>query len=125
MRALLIFWFLFAVAINAAERKDFRGTRFIGLDRFDSFKTTVTSNGTQLTSSVMFPQLRWNELIASWNLRGDPTNTLTIEAQAGFRHHGSKWYNLATWTLKPRAEQDRSSVRGQGDENGTVQTDIL
>jgi hypothetical protein len=125
MPVLLIFSFLLTVAVNAAERKDFRGTRFIGFDRFDSFQTTVTSNGTQLTSSVIFPQLRWNELIASWNLRGNPTNTLTIQARAGFRHRGSKWYNLGTWTLKPVSEQDRSSLRGQEDENGTVQTDIL
>ena len=125
MRPLLILSFLFATAVHAVETNDFRGRRFIGFDRFDSFETIVSSNQTQLRSGLIFPQLNWNELIASWNFRGNPTNTLTIEAMAVFTNRASKWYNLGAWSLNPAEEQDRSSVRGQRDEDGTVQTDIL
>jgi hypothetical protein len=78
-----------------------------------------------LRSGLIFPELNWNELVASWNFRSTPTNTLTIEAMAVFTNRASKWYNLGEWSLKPNQEQDRSSVRGQRDDDGTVLTDIL
>src|SRR5688572_19299860 len=125
MRSLLILSFLFAMAVNAVETNDFRGTRFIAFDRFDAFETIASSNQIQLRSGLIFPQLNWNELVASWNFRGAPTNTVTIEAIAIFTNRASKWYNLGKWSLKPAEDQDRSSMRGQRDEDGTVQTDIL
>ncbi len=125
MRSLLILSFLLSVAVHATETNDFRGRRFIGFERFDSFETIVSSNQVQLRSGLIFPQLNWNELVASWNFRGDPTNTITIEAMAVFTNRATKWYSLGRWSLNPAEEQHRSSVRGQKDENGTVQTDIL
>src|SRR5688500_15391873 len=125
MRALLILSFFLASNADALETNDFRGTRFIGFDRFDSFETVISSNKVQLRSGLVFPQLVWNELVASWNFRGEATNEVTIEAQAVFTNRASKWYNLGKWSLKPAEEQDRTSLRGQRDEDGTVQTDIL
>src|SRR5687768_12485385 len=108
MRLLLILSFFFAVSTNALETNDFRGTRFIGFERFDSFETVVSSNQVQLRSGLIFPQLNWNELVASWNFRGEPTNNLSIEAMAVFTNRASKWYNLGKWSLKPGEEQHRS-----------------
>ena len=125
MRPLLILSLLLAMAVNAAETNDFRGTRFIAFDHFGAFETINSSNQIQLRSGLIFPQLNWNELVASWNFRGDPTNTLTIEAMAIFTNRASKWYHLGKWSLKPDEEQNRSSIRGQRDDDGTVQTDIL
>ncbi|HVK58024.1 MAG TPA: peptidase C39 family protein [Candidatus Kapabacteria bacterium] len=126
MRAwIILFVACLSVCLHAESPRDFRGTHFIGFDRFDKFEVKKTDAGTELTSSPIKPAIQWNELVASWNFRSAPTNTLLIEAQAISKDRNTKWYTLAYWTQNPVSKSDRSSLRGQKDDDGTVSTDTL
>jgi uncharacterized protein YvpB len=121
MRALLLFLVLSGLL---AEAKDFRGSQFIGFERFDAFQRTLTEGALVLVSPKIEAAIEWDELVASWNLRGAPDIGLEIEAKAIYPARETKWYNLGRWSLEPR-KFPRESVRRQQDRDGTVDTDTL
>jgi hypothetical protein len=116
---------LACVCLHAEAAKDLRGTRFIGFERFDSFETKKSEAGTVLISKRIDPGFGWDQLIASWNYRASTTNVITVEAMAIDPKREGKWYTLAKWSRDPIDKSDRSSVRGQRDEEGRVDTDVL
>lgn len=125
MRALIAL-LLFPMLLAAAEQtKDFRGAQFIGFDRFEKFELRDTNDTRVLLSPAIEPGIKWDQLVASWNFRGAPTNGIVIEAKAIYPSSESKWYMLAKWALEPNGSVARESVRGQKDEGGRVDTDIL
>lgn len=123
MRVLIICLLTCVFLAKGAEQNDFRGTHFIGFEDFSRFTVAEGQDGTALALKVD-PGFLWDELIASWNLRG-AAKGLLIEARAVYPGRTTKWYTLARWTLNPTTENARSSVRGQKDEDGTVHTDTL
>lgn len=69
------------------------------------------------------PNIPFDEIVPAWNV--EPAKGAIIEVK--IRAHGdgfeSKWYTFGTWTLDDAAS--RTSVNGQRDENGNVDTDTF
>lgn len=122
MRTLAIGLLLgFLVHSNAETR----GAQFIGFEKFNDFRSERTLGGIVLLSRNVPASFPWNELIASWNFRGTPSNSIKVEAKAIYANRETKWYTLGRWALAPVTPHDRASVKGQSDADGTVDTDIL
>jgi hypothetical protein len=93
---------------------DFRGAQFIGFTNFSGF----AKEGGTLTSKPIQPAIDWNELVPSWNLRGE--GEATVEVRLIYPDVTTKWYQLGIWSSAARR-----SVNGQDDSNAKVDTDTL
>jgi hypothetical protein len=120
MRPLLILM-LSTVLANA---RDYRGTQFVGFERFDSFQREWKEGAMVLVSSRIESEIYWDELIASWNFRAEPTAAIEVEAKALYSNRETKWFHLGKWSLDP-VNFPRESVRSQKDADGDVDTDTL
>ena len=102
-----------------------RFSHFTGLTDFSSFTRAQTSTGeTVLLSPPIRAGIAWNELIVSWNAVAPPGTFVRVEAGAIYPNHQTKFYSLARWSPDNRAFP-RTSVRGQKDADGDVDTDTL
>ena len=120
---LLLCMFLLLDIVSLAAQ-DHRGVQFFGFDSMDSFERTENNGRTTLLSPLLKPDVKWDELIVSWNYPGAPTNGMRIDAKVFYEAHETSWYTLAHWALDPTSHP-RESVRHQNDEHGRVDTDIL
>jgi len=66
----------------------------------------------------------FDHLLPSWNASTPVCSYLVIYAQARIGGAWSKWYNLGVWNTGG-CPQNRTSVKGQKDECGDVDTDVL
>lgn len=66
----------------------------------------------------------WNELVASWDVQASAGAKVSILARAVFPDHESKFYVLGVWSPDPDSP-NRTSIKGQGDADGTVDIDTL
>lgn len=66
----------------------------------------------------------FREMIASWNVEPAKSAALKVEVRAHGDGFDSKWYTMGQWALEDNTAP-RESVKGQNDENGTVDTDTL
>jgi hypothetical protein len=100
-------------------------SHFVGLKDFS--KSTRTLNETGATV-LLLPEVKaripWNELIVSWNADAPSGTFVKIEARAISAGHTTKFYAMGDWSLDNRAFP-RTSVRGQKDADGNVDTDTL
>jgi len=111
------------------SESDFSGFIFKGT-RWDKEKKCICVNGEAGSepASVESPEIPvadgYDHLITSWNAYTPAGSCLTIYAQGRIDGRWSKWYILGIWNRGnyPRA---RTSVRGQGDDDGTVDTDVM
>jgi len=116
-----------AALITCAARAD-RATPmdrcvFTGRTNFSDFTSVASATGeTVLTSPEITAPIAWDELIASWNV--PPGVYVKVEARAVFPDHTTKYYTLAEWSDNA-TNHPRESVKGQRDDDGTVQTDTL
>lgn len=100
-------------------------SHFVGIDNFSVFSRTKGSDGaTVLTSREIDSPIPWNELIVSWNANAPAGTYLMIEASAILPGHVTKFYTLGRWSLDARLFK-RTSVGGQKDGDGDVDTDTL
>jgi hypothetical protein len=108
---------------NGAELER-RGRQFIGFDTFSSFTESKGSEPGErvLISREIVAQIRWDELIVSWNV--EKAGYLTVEARALWPDHASRYYTLAHWSTDT-AKHPRESVLHQKDEDADVSTDTL
>jgi hypothetical protein len=99
--------------------------RFICTEDFFSFSRSKDAAGeTVLLSPEIKSPIPWNQLIISWNA-GAPAGTfLKMEACAIFPDHRTRFYTLGIWSPDNRTVA-RTSVGGQADANGNVDTDTL
>lgn len=110
-------------SISPAPRSGF--SRFVGLANFSSFRRASDQNGaTVLLSPEIKSQMPWNELIVSWNADAPAGTFLKVEARAISPDHATKFYTLGNWSLDDKLFP-RTSVRGQKDADGKVDTDTL
>ena len=70
---------------------------------------------------TMAPGISWNQAIVSWNVENPAAAEVVVEARAWRGDVSTKWYILADWSLKGA----RTSVHGQEDADGDVDTDTL
>ena len=79
-----------------------------------------------LISENMDATIPWNELVVSWNANAPKGTFIKLEASAIFkeREEKTKFYTIANWS--PDNEKfPRTSIKGQKDADGTVDTDTL
>jgi hypothetical protein len=98
---------------------------FVGLDDFSKFEQTRNASGEIiLLSPKIKSAIDWNELIVSWNANAPAGAYLIIEARAILPGHETGFYTLGRWSPDNQAFL-RTSVRGQNDDDGRVETDTL
>ena len=114
------------MALAGAQGSGFdnRGSQFIGFTRFCGFERSAGPAGECiLTSPIVRSRIRWNELIASWDL--NPRGAyLKVEVRALYPAHATKFYTLGIWCADPSLHP-RQSVPDQMDEDGNISTDTL
>jgi hypothetical protein len=77
------------------------------------------------TSAPVEPGFGFSRLVASWNADTPANSSIRIEVQATTADGApTDWYALAVWAAEDHAVQ-RTSVRGQTDSRGRVETDTL
>jgi hypothetical protein len=100
-------------------------SNFVGLADFSNFNSSQNAPGeTVLLSPVIKPAIDWNELIVSWNADAPASTFLKVEARAILPDHETGFYTMGFWSPDNRAFP-RTSVRGQKDDDGRVETDTL
>ena len=110
-------------SVAASIKSDF--SRFVGLEDFSKFtRATNDAGATILLSREIKAGIPWNELIVSWNAYAPAGTFLKIEASAISPNHTTKFYTLANWSLDNKVFP-RTSVRGEKDADGNVDTDTL
>lgn len=129
IRLAIIIALMFSSAVpmkSLATAPDLRGLQFIPFASFASFTKTAGSNANViiLTSPEIQTRIRWDELIASWNVEMKPGASLKMEVRAIYPEHATKWFNLGLWSADPTL-QPRQSMKQQKDADGDVDTDTL
>jgi hypothetical protein len=110
-------------SVPVAAKSNF--SRFVGVEKFSKFDRSQSQNGeTVLLSPKIKAHIPWNELIASWNADAPAGTFLKIEARAILPDHETKFYTLGDWSSDNKIFP-RTSVRGQKDADGNVDTDTL
>jgi hypothetical protein len=85
----------------------------------------MNENGETILLSPTIPsRIAWNELIVSWNADAPAGTFVKIEARAKLPDHPTKFYTLGNWSPDNKIFP-RTSVRGQKDADGNVDTDTL
>jgi hypothetical protein len=118
-------------AAVAAPTLDPRGNQFIGFTRFGAFQKSAGERPTEdvLTSPEVTAQIKWDQLIASWNAEMPKGTYLKVEVRPIFFGHSTierpaKFYTMGLWSENPE-QHPRESVRRQKDSEGDVSTDTL
>jgi hypothetical protein len=101
------------------------GSSFISLTRFSGFAHAAgrAPGETVITSPEIDPQIAWDELVVSWNVR-DADVGLKVEACGIYADHRTRFYTLGRWAADNQ-HRPRESVNGQRDADGDVRTDTL
>ena len=108
-------WGFWATLIAGADAKWVSVT---GFDRFERESPDASAwVSPEWTSAIPF-----RELVVSWNLR--TSTDLQIEAQVQTAAGRGRWWHLGHWSTNGTPAR-RTSVRGQKDESGRVDTDTL
>lgn len=66
----------------------------------------------------------FDHLIVSWNAQTPEGSCLTVYAQGRIDGQWTKWYTIAIWN-RGGCPQARTSIKGQEDEHGTVDCDVM
>jgi Peptidase_C39 like family len=117
---------LMAQCNTCATDFDCRGGQFLGFTSFSKFERSKGESPGELvlTSPVIEAALKWDELIASWNVEKTDATYLKVEARALYADHATKYFVMGKWS----AQADRfprECVLQQKDEDGDVSTDTL
>jgi len=98
---------------------------FSAQNDFSNYAHSTDDDGNAvLLSPPIKSKVPWNELIVSWNADAPPGTKVKIEASAISPAHQTKFYTIAIWSLS-NSIVPRTSIRGQKDADGDVDTDTL
>ena len=127
--ASIIFLLLAVAALSGCKSISVSGkskfSRFTGVENFSKFNRSTNESGeTVLLSPKIIPRIPWNELIVSWNADAPAGTFVKLEASAISRGHQTKFYTAGNWSPENKIFP-RTSVRGQKDADGNVDTDTL
>ena len=110
---------------NPAAYTTSQFSRFVRVDYFDNFAHPAGHRGeTIFLSPAIAAGIPWNELIVSWNAEAPAGTYVKVEASAIADGKPAKFYTMGLWSLDNRIFP-RTSVRGQKDADGKVDTDTL
>ncbi len=128
LHTLLLFGATAALSLNAgsAWAFDARGGQFIALSSLSRFEKSPGARPREsvYTSPVIEAQLKFNELVSSWNADMPDGTYVKIEARALYLDGATKYYTMGLWSGNP-ARFPRESVSRQKDDDGDVKTDTL
>lgn len=100
-------------------------SHFIGLDHFSDFVRVHEDNDGQVwLSPEINSEIPWNELVLSWNASAPAGTGLRFEAAAHSAGAQTKFYTMGQWS-PDGVIFPRTSIRGQKDADGAVDTDTL
>lgn len=124
-------------AHNGADRIDGALVKFETEADFGAFEMDgaawdadrrCVSNQRGETAVVVSPEIRvesgFDHVLPSWNATTPAGAYLVVYVQARVDGEWTKWYNLGIWNTGG-CPQHRTSVKGQKDEHGDVDTDVL
>src|SRR6266567_6169849 len=116
----------FALLSSPVHAVDSRGNQFVGFDEFSSFNKSADDETNQivLISPEIAAQIKWTELIISWNTKMSESSNLKVEARGIYPDRATKYYTMALWSSVPGG-QLRESATHQKDADGNVSTDTL
>jgi Peptidase_C39 like family len=98
---------------------------FVAIENFSKFSRVQNVNGeTVLLSPKIKSPTAANEIITSWNADAPDGTFVKIEASAALKNHATKFYTLGEWSPDGKVFP-RTSIRGQKDPDGNVDTDTL
>lgn len=102
------------------------GRAFIGLRDWKDFQAEVNvGEGKSVLVSPELPTgIAANEIVVSWNASAPTGSGIKVEAMARCGEKETRWYTLGHWSPDGKTFP-RESVKGQKDEDGKVETDIL
>lgn len=125
MKRLPLLTCLLVMAATVAAADSPRGASFRGWSEFGDWDRAFGPQGeTVLTSPVFAVPFAAGEAVVSWNAGTPADSGLTIAARALYSERTTKWFTLGLWTAEP-GRHPRTSVRGQKDPDGDVETDTL
>ncbi len=75
-----------------------------------------------LLSPVITPPIEWNQLVPSWNVSTQAA--ISVEVRVWVKDRPGRWYHMGNWSSDTN-RYPRSSVGGQREGEGTVETDTL
>lgn len=75
-----------------------------------------------LLSPRIIPPIEWNQLVPSWNVSTQAA--ISVEVRIWVKERPGRWYHMGNWSLDTN-RFPRSSVGGQRDGEGRVETDTL
>jgi hypothetical protein len=90
----------------------------------DRLTLAVGQTSGSWTSTQVDPDFGFTRLVASWNADTPGASQVRIEVQAATQSGQTDWYTLGVWAASDHAVQ-RTSVRGQNDTVGQIETDTL
>jgi hypothetical protein len=100
-------------------------SHFTKIVDFSQFTRTQNDAGaTVLLSPPIQSPIPWNQVIVSWNANAPAGTFLDVEACGITAGKQTKFYTLGRWSPDD-VIFPRTSVRGQRDDDGTVETDTL
>ncbi len=123
-------WLVFSLALLTARLGaagiDARGNQFFWFTNFSTFTKSGSAEAqeTVLTSPEMEAQIRWDQLVASWDVDLQGTGALKVEVRAIYANHQTKYFVMGKWSANPELHP-RESVSGQKDADGNVEQDTL
>jgi hypothetical protein len=115
-----------AADAGASPLPDHRGRWFLGLTNLAGFQpaTSPIPETTVLLSPVVRVPIGWTELVVSWNAALTSGQWLRLEAAPGEVDTDTRFYSFGTWSLDS-TQPERTSIGGQEDQGGAMQTDTL
>jgi hypothetical protein len=100
-------------------------SRFAGFDNFATFTCTTNGDGECVLLSPVIPaHIAWNQSIVSWNADAPAGTYVKVEACAIADGKPTKFYTMAEWSLDGKIFP-RTSMKGQADDDGTVDSDTM
>ena len=112
-----------ALPVHAAP--DHRGIQFLSFTNISDWQKAPAGEGTvAFTSREIVPDIKWDELIPSWDAMLASNAALTVEVRAAHDGVWTKYFGMAVWSGDPDVKP-RTNLGRQKDEDGSVSTDTL
>jgi hypothetical protein len=115
---------LFASVICGRATTASEQAHFIGITNFSGFTRAKSGNAMVLTSPIIKSGIQWDEFVLSWNATTPAGTWIQLEVQAIEPTHKTKFYTMGIWS-EDSDKHERTSVRGQKDDDGKVNADTL
>ncbi|PYK59509.1 MAG: hypothetical protein DME21_13040 [Verrucomicrobia bacterium] len=121
-----LFIFLFLGSRLTLADSPHYGRQFIGFTNFSAFTNGrgESPDESAFVSPGIATQIKWDELVVSWNADLPKGVVLKIETRAIYPAHSTRFYTMGIWSGTAE-DRRRMSVKDQKDNDAEVLTDTL